>query len=232
MSQLVPDLCRAVCLAVLGVTAAALAGCSAPGSTPPPGSASSSGGSNPTVDAGPVSVPFVVSDHFFPSGFMGDSPTDFGGIVMSSDSSKCPTRAAGAQGACYSVTWTPTFVQDAKTAWVGVYWQYPSNNWGGQPGQSIDPGATKITFMAQGAAGGEQIEFLSGGVNVSASNPSLTHADTYSASTTVTLTNAWAQYEVPLTGDTYSDVIGAFAWSITTSSTAPVTFYVDDIEWE
>lgn len=217
---------------LLGVAAAAATvHCSAPGSTPPAGSGSSGGGSV-IEDAGPVSVPFVVSDHFFPSGFMGDSPTDFNAIVMSSDSSKCPTRAPGVQGACYSIAWTPTFVQGAKSAWVGVYWQYPSNNWGGDPGQAINAGATKVTFMAQGAKGGEQIEFLAGGVNVSKSNPSLTYADTFSATTQVTLTNAWAPYEVSLTGDMYSNVIGAFAWSITTSSTDPITFYVDDIEWE
>jgi hypothetical protein len=163
---------------------------------------------------------------------MGDSPTDFNGIKMSADTSACPTRAPDAKGACYSVTWTPTFVPDAGSAWVGVYWQYPSNNWGALPGKPVNAGATKVSFYAQGAKGGEAIEFLAGGVNVSGGNAALTHADTFSATTQITLTNAWQQYEVSLTGDTYSDVIGAFAWSITTTSTDPITFYVDDIEWE
>jgi hypothetical protein len=218
----------AIVAGILGI----LAGCSAPGSTPPASTHGSSGGPPDTSDGGPISIPFVVSDQFVPSGFMGDSPTDFNGIKMSADSTACPTRAPDAKGACYAITWTPAFVPDASSAWVGVYWQYPSNNWGAQPGKPVSPGATKVSFYAIGAKGGEQIQFLAGGVNVAGSNPALTYADTFSASTQVTLTTSWQQYEVPLTGDTYSSVIGAFAWSITTTSTDPIAFYVDDIEWE
>jgi hypothetical protein len=235
-SRIAGTLARTVALfSVAAVATAGLLGCSAPGSTPPPsnggGSGSGSGGTD-TSDGGPVAIPFVVSDQFFPSGFMGDSPTDFNAITMTSDSAQCPARAPGAQGACYAMTWTPTFVMGATSAWVGVYWQYPSNNWGALPGKPISPGATKVTFSAQGAKGGEQVEFLAGGVNVAGSNPSLTNADTFSASTKVTLTTSWAPYEIPLTGDAYSTVIGAFAWTITTSATDPITFYVDDIAWE
>jgi hypothetical protein len=231
------------------VSVAALLACSAPGSAPPAGSTTSSGGSGSsgggsgsssggsgsssgTSDTGPATLPFVVSNYFVPSGFMGDSPTDFNGIKMSSDASQCPTRQSGVEGACYSVSWTPTPLSGQKTAWVGVYWQYPSNNWGAKPGKSVAAGATKVTFLAQGAAGGEQIEFLAGGVNTAGGNASLTYADTFTATTNVTLTNTWAPYEVDLTGDSYSSVIGGFAWTITTSSTAPITFYVDDIVWE
>ena len=162
---------------------------------------------------------------------MGDAPTDFNAVKMTSDSALCPTRQAGAKGACYKITWTPTRVGDASTAWVGVYWQYPSNNWGAKAGKTIAAGATKVTFLAAGAAGGEGVEFLAGGVNTSG-GPGLTYADTFSAKTDATLTTSWAPYEISLSGDSYSSVIGAFAWSITTSSTSPITFYVDNIEWE
>jgi hypothetical protein len=172
-----------------------------------------------------------VSDVYAPSGFMGDAPTDFNAVKMSSDASQCPPRQAGAKGACYKITWTPTRVPDASSAWVGVYWQYPSNNWGAKPGHAINAGATKVTFLAQGGAGGEPVQFLAGGVNATG-GPGLTYADTFSAKSDAQLTTAWAPYEISLSGDSYSSVIGAFAWTITTSSTSPVTFYVDNIQWE
>jgi hypothetical protein len=169
---------------------------------------------------------------FVPSGFMGDSPADFNSIKMSSDSSLCIPRQPGAQGSCYTISWTPTLLAGAKSAWVGVYWQYPSNNWGAKPGKAIAPGASKVTFTAAGAAGGEQVEFLVGGVNTTGGTAGLTYADTFTANVQATLTTSWTRYEVSLAGDTYASVIGGFAWSITTSSTTPVTFYIDDIEWE
>jgi len=163
---------------------------------------------------------------------MGDAPTDFNAIKMSADATQCLTRQPGAVGSCYTINWTPTPISGSKSAWVGVYWQYPSNNWGAKPGKTVNPGATKVTFTAAGAAGGEQVEFLVGGVNVSGGNAALTNADTFTSNTTATLTQAWAPYEISLSGDSYESVIGGFAWTITTSSTTPVTFYIDNIEWE
>jgi hypothetical protein len=163
---------------------------------------------------------------------MGDSPADFNAVMMSSDASKCLPRQSGAKGACYTISWTPTPLAGQKSAWVGVYWQYPSNNWGAKPGKSVASGASKVTFSAAGAAGGEQVQFIVGGVNTSGGNASLPYADTFTAHTAATLTTSWTSYEVSLAGDSYSSVIGAFAWSITTSSTTPITFYIDDIEWE
>ena len=216
------------------VLAAVASACSAPGSAPPAGATGTNGNgsSGGTVaPTGPLTLPFVVSDTFAPSGFMGDAPTDFNAVKMTSDSAHCPPRQAGAKGACYKITWTPTRVPDASTAWVGVYWQYPSNNWGAKAGKAIVAGATKVTFLAAGTTGTEQVQFLAGGVNATG-GPGLTYADTFSAHMDASLTTTWAPYEISLSGDSYSSVIGAFAWSITTSSTSPVTFYVDNIQWE
>ncbi len=143
-------------------------------------------------------------------------------------------RAAGRGGGVLLLDRVDTDVRsaDAGSAWVGVYWQYPSNNWGAKSGRIVAPGATKVTFSAAGAAGGEAVEFLVGGVNVSGGTAALTNADSFTAKTDATLTTSWAPYEVSLAGTSYSSVIGGFAWSITTSSKTPVTFYVDDIEWE
>lgn len=221
-------------LAAAGCVAVA-PGCSAPGSsdnssTPPPAAIDAA------VATGPVSLPFTVSDDFQPTGFMGDTPADFNAIAMSSDSSECPTpRVSGAVGACYSIQWTPVMSSGASSAWVGVYWQYPANNWGTLAGRQVQAGATKVTFAAVGAAGGEQVTFIAGGINTtpSATDAGLSFADSFKATKVVTLTNQWATYEIPLTSaDDYTSVIGAFAWSITTYTSSPISFYVDDIAWE
>jgi hypothetical protein len=223
-------------LGIVTVLAAAVGslGCSAPG-TSAGGTLTPPAGDGVDAAAGPLSLPLTVSDDFLPTGFMGDSPTDFNAITMSSDSSQCPARVSGAVGVCYSVTWAPVLGSGASSAWVGVYWQYPGNNWGALPGRPVQPGASKVTFAAAGVAGGEQVQFIVGGVNTTpgaSSDAGLTHADSFKAAKTVTLTATWATYEIPITGDTYEDVIGGFAWSITTASSAPVGFYVDDIQWE
>jgi hypothetical protein len=231
---------------ILGFTIIlAVAACSAPGTSSsgggggptgtPTGAPTGTGTGMPPPSGAAVALPFAVSAEFVPSGFMGDSPADFNAVKMSPDASKCPARDPSAKGACYSIDWTPSFLAGAKSAWVGVYWQYPANNWGGKAGKAIGSGATKVTFLAKGAAGGEALTFLTGGINAKGGDPTLTFSDSFSAKTDVTLTTSWTRYEVPLMGQTYSSVIGAFGWSMTTSAMAAVTsvtFYVDDIAWE
>ena len=216
------------------VASLATMACSAPGSTPPPGAAvNNNQSSGVSQDAGPLALPFVVSSVFTPSGFMGDSQTDYNGIQLSNQTSRCLARQPNALGDCYTINWTPTFVMGQKTAWVGVYWQYPADNWGMLPGHAIAPGATKVTFLAAGAAGGEDVVFIVGGVNNPSTPAGGANSDPFKEQTEVTLTKSWAPYEISLSSsDSYSSVIGGFAWSITTSSTAPVTFYIDDIEWQ
>jgi hypothetical protein len=216
----------------LALFALLLGGCSAPGSD-------QTGMQGPPADAsaasGPVSLPFAVSDDFQPTGFMGDTSADFNAITMSNDSSHCPSpRVSGAVGVCYSVAWTPVISKGQSTAWVGVYWQYPANNWGVLPGRQVASGASKVTFAAYGAKGGEQVQFIVGGVNTTpgASDAGLEHADSFKAGKLVTLTRGWQTFEIPLSGDHYTQVIGGFAWSITAGSAEPISFYVDDIQWE
>jgi len=74
----------------------------------------------------------------------------------------CPSRAPGAVGDCYSVTYTPP--DPTANGWAGVYWQYPGNNWGGYAGHTIRPGATRVTVWAMGKKGGEQLSFKVGGI--------------------------------------------------------------------
>ncbi len=190
----------------------------------------------PAADAapsGPVALPFLLSDEFAPSGYMGDSTDDFNAIAMSKDGTDCKSpRAAGAAGDCYSVTWKPVLTSGAPSAWVGVYWQYPANNWGAKPGKSVAPGATKVTFQAAGAAGGESVRFVVGGVNTKGGDATLPDKDAFEVGLDVTLTAAWTKYEIPLDGAAYDAVIGGFAWVAKATAASPVAFYVDDVRWE
>lgn len=221
---------------VIALITSLSAACSAPGSTPP-----ATNNNNPppasTADAappGPVAIPFLLSDEFAPSGYMGDSQADFTAITMGKDIATCKApRSADAAGDCYTITWNPVIATGAPSAWVGVYWQYPANNWGAKTGKQIAPGASKVSFYAAGAAGGESLLFTVGGVNVKpVDDPPLPNKDSFTASTSATLTTSWTRYEIPLTGATYDTVIGGFSWVAKSTDGKPVTFYLDDLRWE
>ena len=183
---------------------------------------------------GPVDLPFLLSDEFAPSGYMGDSKTDYLAIQMSKDATDCKSpRSTDAAGDCYTVAWKPVMLPDQKTAWVGVYWQYPANNWGATTGRDVASGAQKVSFYAAGAKGGEVLKFQVGGMNtLPGGDPTLTNKDSFTATADVTLTTEWARYEVPLKDANYDSVIGGFAWTATVSSDAEVKFYVDDVRWQ
>jgi|GEM_PF-790652 len=160
------------------------------------------------IFGGEVSLPFAIDDYYFPSGFMGDQ----GGIVMDDS---CPNRAGDELGSCHAVTFTP-----GSGGWGGVFWQYPENNWkeaGDPPGLDVADGATKITFWAWGATGGEVVTFGAGYA-----------ADGFERGTgEVTLTTTPTEYTIDLTGATYTEIAGAFSWV----SAAAVNFFIDDIEY-
>jgi hypothetical protein len=159
---------------------------------------------------------------FIASGFMGDGSSP--GAIVQDDNMTCmASRPAGATGHCHKFTYTP-----GALAWGGVYWQYPVNNWGMTPGKRIAPGATKVTFYASGANGGESIKFIVGGMM------GMAYADTVNASMTIALTTTPTPYIIDLTGQSYDAVLGGFGWvaEAPMGSTAPISFTVDSITWE
>jgi hypothetical protein len=84
------------------------------------------------TDPGPLTKAFAVSDHFVPSGFMGDGEY-IGNVVMDVNNQYCKDRPPGAQGYCYRFTYYEGVVD-----WAGVFWVHPANNWGTRPGRAID----------------------------------------------------------------------------------------------
>jgi hypothetical protein len=171
------------------------------------------------VDAGgPVEAifPFAVDEvGFAPTGFFGDGETP-GGIVMLPE---CPSRPEGARGVCHDITWKTGV---GAAGFAGVFWQYPSNNWGELPGLDLPAGATTITFKAWGAQGGEVVKFVAG---ISED------VDGFNRETgEITLTTEPTEYSIDVRCIEYTDVSGAFGWSAG-GATQDVQFYVDDITW-
>lgn len=205
------------------------------------------GGTPTTFDAGPapsgfdaslptatpVTLPFYVSDQFVPTGFMGDSTASMTAITLAHDTTTCKSpRETGAGGDCFTATWAPT-VGDAGSAWAGVYWQSPANNWGAKPGKPIAAGAQKVSFYAAGAVGGETIQLCAGGINAAGATATLPYSDSFTVKQpAITLTTSWTQYEISLQGTSYTTVLGGFCWVASTTASESVTFYIDDIQWE
>jgi hypothetical protein len=219
-------------------------------------------------------LPFAVDvgGRFVPyNGYEGDAAALAGPSAISMPAPAADNSCAGSRssraalGMCHTVIYTPiapctpiAFPPGATTqGWAGVVWQHPGGNWGTQPGYLIPAGATKVSFWAKGAAGGEQVNFLAGGTGYGAA-PTATApcSDPISASTKITLTTTWKQYTFPI-GSTYaSGVLTAFGFSLAANAQpgyvppdggmpvcgadagpsghagAPTTFYIDDIEWQ
>ncbi|HEX4405638.1 MAG TPA: hypothetical protein VH560_12460 [Polyangia bacterium] len=180
-----------------------------------------------------LSLPFNVSDHFAPTGFMGDGVAA-GSITMTTDVTACAGEPAAAMaGNCYAVTYQPQpIVAPAPSTWGGVYWQYPDNNWGTLPPDTVATGAQSITFYAKGKNGNESVTFQAGGITntISATTP---YTDTFTVRQTFSLTTAWTKYTLPLTGLTYSGgVLGGFAWVATATNANPIVFFVHGIVWQ
>ena len=155
--------------------------------------------------------------------------------VVNMVAAACPSRAPGADGDCYQITYTPPV--PTANAWAGVYWQYPGNNWGGYFGHDVLPGATKLTVYAMGSRGGEQVSFKVGGIAISDSTEAY-HDSFQVAAPPVTLTKEWQQFTVDFDGAKYDEVLGGFAWIVnlplptgTAADTQPIVFYLDVIRW-
>lgn len=191
---------------------------------------------------GPLDQPFAVSQYYSPSGFMGDGAVP--GPLTADINEKCKERPPGARGDCYRFTYVPS-----AQLWAGVYWQYPSNNWGTQAGwpiaQHVVDGATLPVFTTvrfQAASNldldplgnGLQVQFIVGGIN-----GGFAHSDDFKFSIFKTdISTTWKQYEIDISGIPFASVIGGFCWVTnypmnTDPTTAPVhVLYLDDIVWE
>jgi hypothetical protein len=177
----------------------------------------------PTDATEPLPLPFSASDYFAPTGAYGDaeSPSIVSVSLFCSDRAPAP---GGSHGDCYEISYgTPA------VGYAGVFWQFPPNNWGADQGRRVAPGATQVSFYAR-ADGSTPVAvtFGVGGIGGGSGTPEPYH-DSINSSVPVMLGNGWQKLSVPISG-TYDWVIGGFSWEA--SAQGPITFYLDDIEWQ
>lgn len=170
-----------------------------------------------------IRAPFAVSEHFAPTGWMGEASQGSIQIRIDENYTRKP-RPGDTDGKCIRIAWEPRM-----STWAGLYWQSPAGNWGAEPGRSVE-GATKIAFWAAGGNGSEVIEFKAGGLRTL----NMPYKDSFAASLRpVRLTTGWRRYEISLKGQNLGSVIGAFAWVVRKAdNSGSVVFYLDDIRYE
>jgi exo-beta-1,3-glucanase (GH17 family) len=175
----------------------------------------------------------ISSNHFIPSGFMGDT----GDITV--NQAWLDNPHSGTQS--IKLEYAPlgkgpnTCPYAAPCKWAGVYWQNPANNWGTVPNAGLDlRGYSKLTFWARSDSQ-VRLEFKVGGITGKYPD-SLQPAR---GTGLVTLTSQWQPYQINLAGADLSYVIGGFEWSASWTDNAigvdnpkTLVFYLDDIQFE
>jgi hypothetical protein len=186
-----------------------------------------------TSGAAAVTLPFNVSDHFVPTGGMGDAAVA-GAVTIAAGGTACAGEPAAANaGACYSITYQPQpILAGAPSTWAGFFWQYPANNWGAAQPQLVAAGTTAISFYAKGVAGGEKVTFKGGGI-VNTPSVATPFSDAFTVQNTFTLTTTWTKYSLPMMGVTYGGgVLGGFCWVAEATNATPIKFLLHGIVWE
>jgi hypothetical protein len=158
------------------------------------------------------------TNHFIPSGWMGDY-----GDLRLDDSSKEKPHAGTT---CIKWTYNAKATQGAN--WTGVFWQAPANNWGNKSGGFDLTGYKRLTFWARGTKGDETInEFKVGGITGEYGD-----SDAQSIGPVV-LTKEWKQYTIDLADKNLSHIIGGFAWAAPRDINPDgFVIYLDDIRFE
>jgi hypothetical protein len=177
------------------------------------------------IASSPVFKPFAVyvenaskENHFAPSGWMGD----YGDLKINLANTEKPRSG----NTSIKITYSAKMTQGA--GWAGIYWQQPANNWGEKKGGYDLTGATKLTFWARGANGGEKIaEFKVGGITGE-------FPDSDSASVgPVELKSEWQKYTIDLKDKDLSHVIGGFCWAASKDDNPNgFVIFLDDIIYE
>jgi hypothetical protein len=191
---------------------------------------------------------------------MGDGSTA-GNVTI--NETACPPRPDGARGICYSLSYvaaapyeTPISHTTGVCNWAGLYLQYPTNNWGTEPGLPIVADKlSAVRFYAAVAAGTELVTFAIGGIGTRLGDappanacppvevPPGDYYDQITGSTSAMLGTQWQRVEVPIsprfpasgtaTAVPIETLLGGLAWSVSaTTSPLPKTIFVDDVVYE
>ncbi len=110
--------------------------------------------------------------------------------------------------------------------WAGIMWQSPANDWGEKPGGFNLTGAKRLTFWARSEQGGEKVNFQFGGLGSDKK-----YHDSSTGKIVVELAKDWQQYTIDLSGKDLTCIKTGFGWTLAAPG-RPVTFYLDDIQYE
>ncbi len=157
-----------------------------------------------------------VLNHFYPSGWMGDSRD------LAFD--QACRKGVYAGKTCIKVTYTPR----GTNKWSGVYWQQPANNWGDKQGGYNLSKATYLTFWMKGETGNETLaEIKIGGQTGEFPDSSV------SVMKNVKLTKEWKLYWIDLKKKDMSYISGGFAFVVNKKDNPNgCTFYIDEVRYE
>lgn len=183
---------------------------------------------------------------------MGDGENP--GFIQADINENCKDRAPNAGGDCYKFTYTPD-LRPGADMWAGVFWVYPSNNWGTRPGRTMFPPYKRVRFKAAAEDRTDpsnpdtkptpRVTFLVGGIGTNASDPQPYKDETIEgmqAGTAEYLTPEWQDFSIDLDGFVPQDkpfhMISGFCWTVNyqpgvpTPQSPPTVVYLDDIVWD
>lgn len=174
------------------------------------------------VIAAPAYKPFYVysdektQNHYYPSGWMGDTQD----LKLSGAYQNDPRLGK----TCLRIT----YLAKGPKEWAGIYWQNPPNNWGAAKGGYNLRGASFVTFWAKGQNGGERInEVKIGGLTGKYPDSDVAWMGP------ISLQNEWTQYRLKLAKKDLSYIVGGFCFTLSRSDNPHgCTFYVTEIRYE
>lgn len=115
----------------------------------------------------------------------------------------------------------------ANDNWCGVVWQSPANDWGDRPGGWNLSGAKRLSFWARGERGGEIITCEFGILG-----KDKRYHDTGRAKLErPKLTTEWQLFTIDVSQLDMTRIKTGFVFTVTAGG-RPVTFYLDDIQYE
>lgn len=165
-----------------------------------------------------------IQNIFIPSGYMGDGEYSGGNYIKFDGAYRHHPHS---EPDCIKIEY-----KFGPQKWGGIYWQNRADNWGKFPPKNLsNSNFTKVVFWARGEKGNEKVEFKSGGIY----DQKFDFYDSYSVSIgRIDLSTEWKKYEINLTGEDLSSVIGGFCWvsSQDYNSDKKIIFYIDDIHFE
>ncbi len=185
-----------------------------------------------------ANIPLHVTGHLAPPSVKSESAALPLVIYGPGITSPPPYIASGYMGKAAAIKMNPNCTIDphdggtcleveynAPDQWGGVVWQDPPNDWGKAPGGWNLHGASRLSFWARGAQGGEKVKFMFGILG-----RTVKYYDTATGSLDVTLGSKWHRYSIDVSQMDLSRIKTGFGWSAAGDG-HPIKFFLDDIQF-